>query len=259
MSLAEIDPGRIGDVRVSESTIPSGAGKALRKEAEESTPGKSARRRPVLRNTKRGKNGRYAAGERRGQPARALLKATERARGTWDFRRVMAIVPLSRKGVLHCAMYKEALEQEVLRLYAGSNPGFYAWNVAQTAVRHEMRATMMAELLQAGSKKDEAGKELLSIAEKALLIKHLCNASDDRDRALERIGLERLSEMPDAIDPMDIAPLPPAELPADVLSPRERSPGEIIGEFEEGSSNDTGPDSDEAYPDRGPEGDGEAG
>lgn len=223
------DIGRVGDVRISDATIPADAGERMMQDVAPVPVSEAPAIRKRLRHNRRATQGKGKGGKFRaapGRPARGLLKAGERARGPWDFRKVTGILPLNRDGTIKAVKFRDSLEDEVRRAYAGSNPGLYAWCRGNSATRHEMRALMCEGML--AEHYDE-----LTIEQKLLLMKHLCDASDARDKAMEAIGLDRLSEMPDAIDPMDIAPLPPAELPADVLSPRERSPEEIIGEFEE--------------------------
>jgi len=162
--------------------------------------------------------GRYR--KKPGPAPRGLLKAGERARGRWDFRKVSGLLPLTRPGVLMAACYRDSLEDEVKTLFAGTRPGFYTWNVANSAVRHEMRAMMMQEILA------EQFEEL-TLEQKLLLVKHLCDASDKRDEALKKIGLDRLSEMPEDIDPWMVAPEPPEQLPADALAPPDDSVEEM--------------------------------
>jgi hypothetical protein len=213
-----VDIGRIGDVRVVTSTVPQRAEERMMREVEPPTGAEAeALKKRLFHNTRRksgtgGKAGKFE--KSRGRKPRGLLRAGQRSRGKYDFRKVTGLLPLSRAGIIRAACFRDALEDNVRKVYAGQNPGFYTWNLANSATRHEMRAMMMEELLA------EEWEEL-TIEQKLLLVKHLCEASDNRDKVLKEIGLGRLSEIPEEIDPWMVRPELPAELPADVISPPE--------------------------------------
>ncbi len=257
---SNIDPGAIGDVRVKRTTTDSPKALESQLEADISvSPIIAAVKREreaakkelailkrraqkwktanALRHGPKSRTG--VPGQLRekngiGQPAIGKLKATVTTNRKWDLSPITGILPISKAGLQRAASFRNAVQEEVRKLFAGTNPGLYAWKVAESAVRHEMRAIMMEELL--------CKNEDLTVEQKVLLIKHLCDASDSADAALKRIGLDRLSEMPEAIDPWMVAPAPPDELPADVISPPVEAENVAEPESASGRSEDDGSD-----------------
>lgn len=216
---ADGNPGRIGDVRVRGTTIHSSSAESLVQVVE--VPGQQPRlpttngKRPKYKKTYRG----GGPTKNPGPPPRGLLKATVTTKRKWDFSRVSGLLPISNEGLLEAASFRDAVENGIKELFSGTRPGILTWKRAQTAVLHYLRMVMCLEKLKTDHD--------LNFEQSQVCWKAACDASERCDDVLAKIGLNRLSEMPEAIDPWMVAPEPPAELPADVIGPRDDSGEEI--------------------------------
>lgn len=213
----DANPGRIGDVRVKGRTIDPSAAKSVVKvvEVEGQTP-------RVYMAAKKGQKKPWRGGGKKKKPGPAavgMLKATVTTDRKWDFSRVSGLLPISREGLLEAASFRDAVEYGIKELFAGVRPGIVTWKRAQTAVLHYLRMVMCLEKLKTDKK--------LNFEQSQVCWKAACDASERCDDVLAKIGLDRLSEMPEAIDPWMVAPEPPEQLPADALAPPDDSGEEM--------------------------------
>jgi len=117
--------------------------------------------------------------------------------------------------------FRLSLEREVRELFSGTEPGMMTWALVHTAVRHERRALYSECLLHRFA--DE-----LKPTEQMLLIKCGCDASDSRDKALLKIGIDRIS-VPMLGDP------DPWSVAAKLAAEQDRKDAEVRESKEESS------------------------